>query len=151
MKYVIIALFLIVSTNTLFAQEIEIIEISEDTEPENIPFAVIEKVPVYPGCTGEDNRVLKQCMSDNIAAFVGKKFNIKKTSKGLPPGIHRVFISFKIDKNGKITTIRSRGPNKATEKEAVRIMKKLPKMIPGEQKGEKVGVLYSLPIKFKIK
>jgi hypothetical protein len=151
MKCLFIALCLFISTNTLFAQEeIEIIEITEDKVPENIPFAIIEKVPVYPGCTGEDNEKLKKCMAENISAFVNTNFNVKKASRGLAPGIHRIFISFKIDKKGNITNIRSRAPNKKIEKEAIKMMKKLPKMIPGQQKGKNVGVLYSLPITFKL-
>lgn len=150
MRYTLIIISVLFSTSTLFAQDVETIEVADDTESENAPFSVVEKVPVYPGCTGEDNRVLKQCMSDNIAAFVGKKFNIKKTSKGLTSGTYKVFVAFKIDKNGEITAIKTRGPNKATEKEAMRVMKKLPKMIPGQQKGKNIGVLYSLPITFKI-
>jgi len=142
------------STGTTFGQddrEIDIIDINQtsETTPKDIPFAVIEKVPVYPGCTGESNKVLKKCMSDHIAAYVSKNFRIKKASKGLKPGIHRVFVSFKIDKTGKITNIKSRAPNAALEKEAIRVMKKLPKLQPGQQKGKAVGVLYSLPITFE--
>jgi len=151
MKYFCIVLFLLASTNTLFAQEeVEIIEITEDNVPKDIPFAVIERVPIYPGCTGDDNAMLKQCMSENISAFVNQNFNIKKASRGLTPGTHRIFVSFKIDKKGHITNVRSRAPNKKIEKEAIKVMKKLPKMIPGQQKGKNVGVLYSLPITFKI-
>ena len=88
-------------------------------------------------------------MSQNISALVAKNFNIKKASKGLEAGKHRVFVSFKIDNTG-ITTIKTRAPSPALEKEAARVIKKLPKMTPGQQKGKNVGVLYSLPITFEI-
>ncbi len=151
MRFLVVALFFFISTNTLVAQEeVEIIEITEDKIPENIPFAIIEKVPVYPGCTGDDNGVLKQCMSENVSAFVNQNFNIKKAAKGLLPGTYKVFVSFKVDTKGKVTNIRSRAPTKKIEKEAIKVMKKLPRMIPGQQKGKNVGVLYSLPITFKL-
>jgi protein TonB len=138
--FIIFCLF--ISSQGLFSQQEEVL-----TE---IPFAVIEKVPVYPGCTDETNAGLKKCMSQQISAIVGKNFNVKKGSKNLNAGTYRVFVNFKIDTNGNVTDIKSRAPNAKLEKEAIRVIKKLPRMIPGQQKGKNVGVLYSLPITFKI-
>ena len=56
---------------------------------------------------------------------------------------------FAIDKNGVVTNIKTRGPDKILEKEAVRIISLLPKMTPGMQRGKAVKVTYSLPINFK--
>ena len=46
----------------------------------------------------------------------------------------RVYVNFIIAKDGQITNIRMRGPDKNLEKEAQRIIAKLPNMIPGKQK-----------------
>ncbi len=143
MRYILIIASIFIFTSTLCAQEEE--------KQEDVSFDIIEKVPVYPGCTGDDNKVLKQCMSDNVAAFINKRFNIRKTSRGLASGTYTIFVAFKIDTDGQVMGIIARGPNRATEKEAKRVMKKLPTMIPGQQKGENVGVIYSLPIKFNVK
>jgi len=143
MKNSFILIGLLFVTNVLLGQE----TVKEQTE---VAFAVIEKVPVYPGCKDDTNEGLKHCMSQNISALVAKNFNIKKASKGLEAGKHRVFVSFKIDNTGKVTTIKTRAPSPALEKEAARVIKKLPKMTPGQQKGKNVGVLYSLPITFEI-
>jgi protein TonB len=89
-------------------------------------------------------------MSDKISKFVVSKFNVKKASKGLEPGTHRIYVNFLIGRDGKITKINSRAPNATLEKEVTRIIKKLPKMKAGRQKGQAVGVLYTLPITFKI-
>ena len=43
----------------------------------------------------------------------------------------RVFVQFVIDKDGSIVGIRTRGPDKNLEKEAQRIIGKLPTMTPG--------------------
>ena len=64
----------------------------------------------------------------------------------MPPGRKRVFVMFKIDKTGKITDVRARGPHVRLEKEAVRVVTLLPQMTPGKQRGRSVGVKYTLPI-----
>jgi len=62
----------------------------------------------------------------------------------------KVFVIFKIDRNGAIVDVKSRGPDKNLEKEAERIIKKLPKMTPGKQRGRPVGVPYTYPIVFRL-
>ena len=52
----------------------------------------------------------------------------------------RVYVNFVIDKDGSITSIRMRGPDKNLEKEAQRIIAKLPRMTPGKQRGRAVRV-----------
>ncbi len=90
-------------------------------------------------------------MSAKIAEFVNKHFDIKKIeSLNLPPKIYRVAVQFKIDKVGKVVGVRSRAPHPEIEKEAVRVVSNLPQMQAGKQRGEAAGVLYSLPIVFKI-
>ncbi|SRX51979.1 M56 family metallopeptidase [Aequorivita sp. CIP111184] len=116
----------------------------------DIPFAVIEKVPAYPGCSG-DNEAMKLCMSQKIANFVNANFNIKLGDELNLSGIQRIAVKFKIDKDGNIVDVRARAPKPELEAEAIRVVQKLPQMQPGEQKGKKVGVLYSLPIIFELK
>ena len=55
-----------------------------------------------------------------------------------------------IGKDGNINGIRTRGPDKNLEKEAKRIISKLPKMTSGKQKGRPVRVPFSIPITFKL-
>ena len=43
-----------------------------------------------------------------------------------------------------------RGPDKNLEKEAARIIAKLPRMTPGRQRGRAVRVPFSIPITFKL-
>ena len=51
---------------------------------------------------------------------------------------------------GNIVDIGSRGPHPRLEQEAARVIKLLPQMTPGMQRGKAVGVLYSLPIVFQV-
>jgi protein TonB len=57
---------------------------------------------------------------------------------------------FKIDRHGNIANIKARAPHKKLKEEAIRVIKLLPKMIPGKQRGKAVGVSYGLPIVFKV-
>ncbi|MDF1516387.1 MAG: energy transducer TonB, partial [Lutibacter sp.] len=79
-------------------------------------------------------------------------FNIGLASDlGLTPGsIQKIFVIFKIDKNGNITDINARAPHKQLQDEAIRVVGLLPKMTPGMQRGKPVGVKYGLPIVFKV-
>ena len=62
----------------------------------------------------------------------------------------RVYVSFVISTNGNIINVRSRGPDKNLEAEAERIIGKLPRMIPGKQRGRAVRVPFSIPITFRL-
>ena len=145
MNKIAIVLFIILLTPSIL--------LSQDQE--GISFATVEKVPVFPGCVGEDNATLKKCMSKGISKHIAENFNIDEASKGMVvSGKYRVYVSFKIDTTGVITDIKSyaptQAPSPALKKEAVRVMQLLPQLIPGQQKGKNVAVLYSLPITFYI-
>lgn len=60
----------------------------------------------------------------------------------------RVFIAFKIDKKGNIVDVQARAPHIDIEEEVIRVVNTLPKVIPGEQNGEKVSVKYTMPFVF---
>lgn len=128
-------------------EEVEVEEIEEDIE---VPFAVIENVPVYPGCEKGNNAKKKACMSEKISKFVQKKFNTELAGELGLTGRQRINVIFKIDKNGNITGVRSRAPHPRLEKEAARVINMLPKMKPGKQRGKAVIVPYSLPIVFQV-
>ena len=65
-------------------------------------------------------------------------------------GKQKIYVKFKILKTGKIEILGVRAPHKKLAKEARRVVNKLPKMIPGKQKGKPVNVTYMLPIIFTI-
>ena len=137
-------------------QEEEIMEIEEieealDEEIADVPFAVIENVPVYPGCEKKrSNAEKKKCMSEKVQKFVQKKFNTELAGDLGLEGRQRIAVQFKIDKNGDVVNVRARAPHPKLEQEAVKVVKALPKMVPGRQRGTAVGVLYSLPILFQV-
>ena len=130
-------------------EEVEVVE--EEEEIADVPFAVIENVPIFPGCESKkNNNERKACMSEKVSKLVNRKFNTELGADLGLSGVNRIFVSFKIDKKGNIVNIRSRAPHPRLEQEAERVIKLLPKMTPGKQRGKPVGVLYSLPITFKV-
>ena len=140
------------STETDQEEEIEVedIEVEEVVEDVEVPFAVIENVPEYPGCERGTNADKRKCMSDKIAKFVQRKFNTDLAGDLGLTGRQRISVIFKIDKNGNVTGVRSRAPHPRLEKEAARVINMLPKMKPGRQRGKPVIVPYSLPITFQV-
>ena len=138
------------STETDENEAVEVEEIEEVVEEEevleDVPFAIIEDAPVFPGCKGS-KAAKKKCLQDKIRKHVNKKYNTGLAGDlGLDPGKKKVYVQFKISKTGDIVDVRARGPHKRLEKEAIRVVKLLPKMIPGKQRGRPVGVKYTLPV-----
>jgi protein TonB len=126
-------------------EEVEVEEVEEDI---SVPFAVVEKVPVFPGCTGKSNAELKACFEKKVIEHVSKNFRFPELA--LEMQIHgKVFVLFSIDQQGYVSGIRTRGPDKILEKEAERIISLLPRMKPAKQRGKAVRVPYSIPIHFK--
>lgn len=140
------------STETDQEEVIEIEEVEEvEEEIGDVPFSVIESVPVFPGCEQYDtNEERKKCMSQKISKFVNKNFDTGLASDLGLSGVNRVYVQFKIDKNGNIVDVAARAPHPRLQSEGERVIKKLPKMKPGKQRGQSVGVLYSLPITFQV-
>ena len=135
------------SDEDLEIEDLEIEEVEEDVE---VPFAVIENVPVFPGCERGNNEKKRKCMSEKISKFVQRKFNTDLAGDLGLTGRQRISVIFKIDKLGNVTGVRARAPHPRLEKEAQRVISLLPKMKPGKQRGKAVIVPYSLPIIFQV-
>ena len=65
-------------------------------------------------------------------------------------GTNRIYVEFTIDKLGNVTKIKAQGPHEKLEKEARRVVGKIPKMIPGKQNNTNVSVIYTLPIVVRV-
>jgi len=129
----------------------EIVEVEEAEEViEDVPFTIIEDVPVFPGCTGSKVE-LKSCFNKQMQRHFGKKFDTDLPNElGLSPGRKRIIMLFKIDRTGNIVDIRAKAPHPRLTAEAIRIIKLLPRMKPGRQRGKPVGVKYTLPMRIDV-
>jgi beta-lactamase regulating signal transducer with metallopeptidase domain len=114
----------------------------EKVETERVSFMSIDKAPTFPGCETGD----KKCFSTSVQKHFIKNFDsdLPKTL-GLSAGKKRVFIGFKIDIEGNVVDVRAKAPHINIKEEVIRVMNSLPKMTPGENKGEKVAVNYNIP------
>ena len=128
---------------------IEEIEVEDEFEDIDVPFAVIEDVPIFPGCELVAKSQRRACFQEQMNKHIRKNFRYPDIAQEM--GIQgRVYVNFIIAKDGSITNIRMRGPDKNLENEAARIIGRLPKMTPGKQRGRAVRVPFSIPITFRL-
>ena len=128
---------------------IEEIEVEDEFEDIDVPFAVIEDVPIFPGCESVAKSQRRACFQEQMNKHIRKNFRYPDIAQEM--GIQgRVYVNFIIAKDGSITNIRMRGPDKNLENEAARIIGRLPKMTPGKQRGRAVRVPFSIPITFRL-
>ena len=120
-----------------------------EDKPRNIEN--VEFVPVFPGCeTFKTNKEKISCMSSKIGGFIQKNFRTDQFNNLKRNKIQKVYVQFKIDKNGEITNVVSRANNFELVAEGNRVIRKLPRMIPGIQGDVNVDVIYMVPILFKV-
>ena len=140
---------IIESTETDQEEIVEEVEVVEEDLDLDVPFAIIEDVPLYPGCERVPKSQRRDCFQKEIQKHINKNFRYPEIAQEM--GIQgRVFVQFTMQRDGTISGIRTRGPDKNLEKEANRIISKLPRMTPGKQRGRPVRVPFSIPITFKL-
>jgi len=101
-------------------------------------YSVVEKQPQYPGGTNE----MIKFLSENV------KYPEDARAKNIQG---TVYISFVISETGEVGNVKVlRGVFKSIDEEAVRVVRLMPKWIPGKQKGKAVNVNFNLPIKFML-
>ncbi len=106
-----------------------------------------ERNVVYPGCNEKkSNEKLRECMSNKVKNFVDNTFDESLFERIGLTGNNKVYVRFQVSKCGNVINVQARGPHPELEKEAVRVIKLLPRMQPGLQEDEPVNVMYSLPI-----
>ncbi|MDB4292549.1 energy transducer TonB [Maribacter sp.] len=126
---------------------VDSIPVVEEDIDATVPFEAIENVPVFPGCENETDK--RACFQSMMRKHVQRTQRYPDTA--LDIGAEgRVSVMFTIQKDGSIGDVKMRGPHQSLEKEAARIIGKLPKMTPGKQRGRAVRVPFSIPITFKL-
>lgn len=139
------------SDQDAIAEVSEIVEAKDDEPVATVPYEFLENVPVFPGCENlGSNKERKACMSKKIKEFVNSHFDTGLGDELGLSGVNRVNVLFKIDTHGNVTEVQARAPHPELEEEAKRIIKELPHMQPGKQRGKPVIVSYALPIIFQV-
>ena len=108
-----------------------------EPEPEKV-FDMVEQMPAFPGGMQE------------LMVYLGK--NIKYPTIAQENGTQgRVIIQFVVERDGTISDVRvARGVDPYLDKEAVVVVKSMPKWIPGKQNGKAVRVKFTVPVMFRL-
>ncbi len=125
--------------NTVREHKNEVIVEEKKPEPvEDKVFTSVEQMPQFPG---GDVALLKY-ISDHIKyPTIAMENNVQG----------KVVVQFVVTRDGSIGEVKvARGKDPDLDKEAVRVVKTLPKFIPGKMNGQAVNVWYTLPINFKL-
>ena len=107
-------------------------------EEETKVFDVVEQMPSFPGGPS----ALMQFLSSNI------KYPVVAEENGVQG---RVVCTFVVEKDGSITDVRViKSVDPSLDKEAMRVVKSMPRWIPGKQNGSAVRVKYTVPVTFRL-
>ncbi|MBW1294656.1 energy transducer TonB [Aquimarina litoralis] len=123
----------------------------EEEIPENVPFTLVEDVPIFPGCEKlKTNKERAACFSEKIGKIISRKFDTSIGSDYGLSGIQRIYTIFDVSSDGTIQNVQVRAPHPKLKKEAERVIGLFPTMTPGKQRKTPVTVKYQLPIVYKV-
>ena len=107
-------------------------------EEETKVFDVVEQMPSFPGGDAELMKFLNS--------------HIKYPAVAEENGIQgRVVATFVVERDGSITDVKViKSVDPSLDKEAIRVLKSMPKWIPGKQNGSAVRVKYTVPVTFRL-
>ena len=131
-----------IEVNTEDDKETEVViaaPVEAPEEEEEVVFVVVEKMPEFPG----GQQALFKYLSENV------KYPVIAQENGIQG---RVICQFVVNRDGSIVdveVVRS-GGDPSLDKEAVRVIKSMPKWKPGQQRGKPVRVKYTVPVNFKL-
>ena len=133
-----------IEVNTEDDKEAEVViaapvEAPQEEEEEEVVFVVVESMPEFPG----GQQALFKYLSENV------KYPVIAQENGIQG---RVICQFVVNKDGSIVdveVVRS-GGDPSLDKEAIRVIKSMPKWKPGKQRGKPVRVKYTVPVNFKL-
>ena len=111
---------------------------TQKPEVENKVFDVVEQMPSFPG----GQSALMQYLANNI------KYPVVAQENGVQG---RVVVSFVVERDGSITDVQVvRSVDPSLDREAQRVVKSMPRWIPGKQNGQAVRVKYNVPVSFRL-
>ena len=116
----------------------EVVVDEKPKEEETKVFDVVEQMPSFPGGDAE----LMKYLSTHI------KYPVVAEENGIQG---RVIATFVVERDGSISDVKViKSVDPSLDKEAIRVLKSMPKWIPGKQNGSAVRVKYTVPVTFKL-
>ncbi len=109
---------------------------SEEDQDESPVFFIVEDMPEFPGGEGALHKYLATEVNYPVIA----------QENGIQG---RVYVKFVINTDGSVTEVEiARGVDPSLDREALRVVRDMPKWKPGKQRGKAVRVSYTVPINF---
>ena len=116
----------------------EVVRPEAPKEEKEVPYQAVEQMPQFPGGDAE----LMKYIQDHL------KYPVIAAENGIQG---RVIVRFVVSKTGEIQDVTVlRGVDSSLDKEAVRVIKSMPKWIPGKQNGNNVAVYFTVPVMCKL-
>ena len=114
-------------------------QLKEEDIQDDVVYTIVEDQPEFPGGMA---KMMKYLARKTQYPQLALEMNIQG----------KVYVSFIVEKDGAISNVYIiRGSHKSLDKEAIRVVKNMPKWKPGFQKGKKVKVKYTIPINFRLR
>lgn len=120
-------------------EEIKVIEIKQPEDESEAIYTIVEKMPLFKSSSNQEES------NDLVNKYVKQKVKEDEfNAKGI------IYISFVVNQSGEIEKINVlRGINSECDNKVIEYIKHMPTWTPGEQRGKKVKVQYTIPIKIK--
>ncbi len=137
MKKLLLMLFLI-SVSTAFAQDIILSE--QNANEKGI-------TPIWPGCA-DSRQTPSRCFGNKLRSHIIRTYRypeeaITERLSGT------VTVEFIVNNKGKVEVIEVKGGHRYLQREAIRIVRSIPKMKPGKWGKKPISVAYEVPITFR--
>lgn len=127
----------ILFTNFSFAQD--------DVKVEGNKVTQKEVAPIWPGC--ENSESTKNCFSTQMNGFIKENFSYSQNDEGeWVRG--KSTVSFTVDESGKVTNVKTEGPEPIVNREVERVVKSFPKLEPGKRGDKPVAINYQMSFNF---
>lgn len=104
-----------------------------------------EVAPLWPGC--ENSESTKKCFNTKMNSYIKENFSYSQNDEGeWVRG--KSTVSFTVDDTGKVTNVKTEGPEPIVNREVERVVKSFPKMEPGKRGEKPVAINYQMSFNF---
>lgn len=128
-------------------------QVNSNENQEILSYNKVDVIPIFENCKKEKRELQRDCVVNFINSHIEK--NLKYPEEAKKVNIEsKVFCTFTIDENGKVTVTEAKGQptsfKKSFENEAIRVLNLLPKFIPGKLNNQIVKVQAQYTVEFKL-
>lgn len=128
-------------------------QVNSNENHEILSYNKVDVIPIFENCKKEKRELQRDCVVNFINSHIEK--NLKYPEEAKKVNIEsKVFCTFTIDENGKVTVTEAKGQptsfKKAFENEAIRVLNLLPKFIPAKHNNQIVKVQAQYTVEFKL-